>query len=226
MNLSDKLNKIQEVENSGLGVCHIVNGANNLVVSFASVNHNGFERKKSLVRMSEEIDIDILYLRGGWYIGGVSGIGKKVDDAISYFKDIFSKYEKIICVGSSAGGYGAILYGSLLNVDVVVAYIPQTDLEICRQNLRNPSYRHLSKLDCYSKYSNLKNVINESTEYFIRNKEAEMTGNWRGKTRVNVVEHGMHHFHNISEFPNVNWSDFDWFSYDDMFRIIRSEIQK
>lgn len=226
MNLSDKLDKIQEVENSDLQVCYIDGGAKNLVVSFASVNHDGFERKKSLVTMSETIDIDILYLRGGWYIDKINGIGETVDDSISYFKDIFSKYEKVICVGSSAGGYGAILYGSLLNVDVVVAHMPQTDLEICRRNLRNPSYRRLSKLDCYGKYSNLKNVINESTEYFVWNKEAEMTGNWRGKTRVNVVEHGMHHFRNISEFPNVHWSDFDWFSYDDMSGIIQSAIQK
>lgn len=226
MNLADNLDKIQEVENSNLQVCYIDDGAKNLIVSFASVNHGGFERKKSLVKMSEEIDIDILYLRGGWYIGGITGIGKNVDDSISYFKNIFSNYETIICVGSSAGGYGAILYGSLLNVDAVVAYIPQTDLEICRQNLRNPSYRRLSKLDSYGKYSNLKNVINESTDYYVRSKEAEITGNWRGKTRVNVVEHGMHHFRNISEFPNVHWSDFDWFSYDDMFGIIRSAIQK
>ena len=227
MNLSDKLDKIQEVENSDLQVCYIDDGAKNLVVSFASVNHGGFERKKSLVRMSEEIDIDILYLRGGWYIDKINGIGETVDDSISYLKDIFAKYEKVICVGSSAGGYGAILYGSLLNVDVVVAYIPQTDLQICRRKLpRNSDYRVLSHLSCYGKYSNLKNVINESTEYYVRSKEAEITKGLRGKTKLNIVEHGMHHFRNISEFPNVHWSDFDWFSYDDMSGIIQSAIQK
>lgn len=68
--------------------------------------------------------------RRGWYL---TGIGGGLDDWLS----ILVRLEGIVgdiapatvtAVGASAGGYAAILFGSMLDVDVVHAFGPQTTL--------------------------------------------------------------------------------------------------
>ena len=55
-------------------------------------------------------------------------------------------------MGTSAGGYASILFGSLCNnVDNVISFIPQTILD--------------NSIDL--KYSNLKNIINNNVNYII-----------------------------------------------------------
>ena len=90
-----------------------------------------FQRKTSLLELREKRnDFDVLYLRnrGKWNIGGLKGIGKNINHTIAFLKKEFAKYDKVICVGGSAGGYASLLFGSLLQVDSVVAMDAQTDL--------------------------------------------------------------------------------------------------
>jgi hypothetical protein len=55
-------------------------------------------------------------------------------------------------MGTSAGGYASILFGSLCNnINNVISFIPQTILN-------NP---------IYLKYVNLKNIINKNTKYIL-----------------------------------------------------------
>ena len=54
-------------------------------------------------------------------------------------------------MGTSAGGYASILFGSLCNVHKVISFIPQTILE-------NP---------INTIYKNLKNVINPNVNYIL-----------------------------------------------------------
>ena len=71
----------------------------------------------------ERNDFDVLYLRNQnkWYLGGLNGIGKNINHTIAFLKKEFAKYDKVICIGNSAGGYASLLFGSLLKVNKVIA---------------------------------------------------------------------------------------------------------
>ena len=89
-----------------------------------------------------------------WYHKGIKDISTNIDDTILYLNKIIKEgnYKKVIFMGTSAGGYASILFGSLCNnVDNVISFIPQTILD----NSIN------------LKYSNLKNIINNNVNYII-----------------------------------------------------------
>lgn len=44
------------------------------------------------------------------------------------------KFKKIICIGQSAGGYMSILFGNLLNVNKIVAFVPQINIYTVHMN--------------------------------------------------------------------------------------------
>ncbi len=89
-----------------------------------------------------------------WYHKGIQDITKNIDDTISHLNNIIKNgnYKKVIFMGTSAGGYASILFGSLCNnINNVISFIPQTILN-------NP---------IYLKYVNLKNIINKNTKYIL-----------------------------------------------------------
>ena len=88
-----------------------------------------------------------------WYHEGIKGISTNIDETKKYLDNKINEgnYEKIIFMGVSAGGYAAILFGSLCNVQHVISFIPRT-------NLINPINKN---------YKNLKTVINEKTKYLL-----------------------------------------------------------
>lgn len=113
------------------------------------------------------------------YHHGMQGISSNIDETVQYLRQRFEGYDKIITLGASAGGYAAILFGSLLKVDTVIAFIPQTILK--------------SK-DREDKYRNLTPFINSDTNYHIF-----------GDISIGD-ENNCHHIsqcENIAHFPNV-----------------------
>ena len=116
-----------------------------------------------------------------WYHNGIKDITNNIDETTLYLNNIIKdgNYEKTIFMGVSAGGYGAILFGSLCNsVNYVISFIPQTII-------KNP---------INSKYSNLKDVINKHTKYILY-------GN-KDITDINNNHHILH-CENIECFTNV-----------------------
>lgn len=116
-----------------------------------------------------------------WYHRGLQNITSTIDETVFYINKIIQdgNYEKIIFMGTSAGGYAAILFGSLCqNVNNVIAFYPQTIL-------KNP-------IDL--NYSNLKNKINDHTKYLL-------FGDTNMKDTRNV--HHILHCNNIESFQNV-----------------------
>lgn len=115
-----------------------------------------------------------------WYHKGIHGITNNIDYTILYLNKIIEdgNYEKVIFMGTSAGGYASILFGSLCdNVNNVISIIPQTIIN--------------KPID--SKYSNLKNIINKNTKYIIY-----------GDTSIqNDNHHHIRHCENIECFSNV-----------------------
>ena len=119
-----------------------------------------------------------------WYHKGIKDITNNIDETILYLNNIIKdgNYEKVIFMGTSAGGYGSILFGSMCNkvnnVNNVISFVPQTIIE-------NPINLN---------YSNLKNIINKNTKYILY-----------GDKSIQDINHIHHisHCENIECFTNV-----------------------
>jgi len=115
-----------------------------------------------------------------WYHKGIEGITNNITETICYLNNIFKSYEKVICMGISAGGYASILFGSLCNnVNNVISFIPQTIL-------KNP---------INNKFKNLKQVINNKTSYILYG-----DANVRDKNDLHHISHIL----NLQKFVNIN----------------------
>lgn len=62
-----------------------------------------------------------------WYLKGINADIDSPEKLYSFLKQE-TKGMKVICMGSSAGGYAAILYGSLLKAERVIAFNAQFEL--------------------------------------------------------------------------------------------------
>jgi len=51
-----------------------------------------------------------------------------MDETAAFLRDKIRGYERVVFLGNSGGGYAALLFGALLHVDKVVAFVPPTVL--------------------------------------------------------------------------------------------------
>ena len=86
------------------------------------------------------------------YHKGIHEITNNIDETIDYLRNEIKNYKNVICLGVSSGGYAAILFGSLLNINYVLAFIPQT---LRRNKNIDEKYRDISKF------------INGTTKYYL-----------------------------------------------------------
>ena len=166
----------------------LINGNKNLIICFGGMALQfglipPFEFLKYLSSLyTNKFDL-IFYIdhHQCWYHKGIKNITNNIDETTLYLNNIIKdvNYEKIIFMGVSAGGYAAILFGSLCdNVDHVISFTPQTILE-------KPINLN---------YSNLKNIINKNTKYILY-----------GDIKIKDINHCHHisHCRNIECFTNV-----------------------
>jgi pimeloyl-ACP methyl ester carboxylesterase len=66
-----------------------------------------------------------------WFQHGVPGFGETIDEVAASLKAIVDEQgiERLVVIGSSAGGYAALAFGALLRADLVLAFSPQTILD-------------------------------------------------------------------------------------------------
>jgi len=86
-------------------------------------------------KASGEIPVKRLFvrdLRQAWYHRGIPGHGADLDGVVAALGELLGEYdvERLVMVGNSAGGYAALLFGSLLGADVVLAFAPQTVIDL------------------------------------------------------------------------------------------------
>ena len=104
------------------------------VVSFASMGESGipggvprFEWCATL----DAIGCGQVRLRDpawNWYRAGVAGI-RGVPALADFINSLHARYDRVVTLGLSMGGYGALLYGMLAPVDLIIALSPQTNLD-------------------------------------------------------------------------------------------------
>lgn len=168
----------------------IINGNKNLIISFGGryLEHSyssifPFEFLNYLSSQYKN-NCDLIFFIDPdqcWYHNGIKDITKNIDGTVLYINNICKNgnYKKIIFMGTSAGGYAAILFGSICNnITNVISFIPQTIID-------NPKN---------SNYSNLKNIINKNTKYLLY-----------GDTSISDINdlHHISHCENIKCFENV-----------------------
>lgn len=100
-----------------------------------------------------------------WYQKGLLGLSTDIQQTVEVIKDrIPEKQENIYTVGTSAGGFAAILFGVLLNADKIIAFGPQTILtEEVFQNFKSLDSR-FQDINLESPFSDLKQIL-ETSEY-------------------------------------------------------------
>ena len=86
------------------------------------------------------------------YHQGIRGLSTNIDETVEYLRDKIKGYKKVVFLGNSAGGYATILFGSLLGVTSVLAFIPLT-------------VRRKEKVD--EKYRDISGYINGTTQYYL-----------------------------------------------------------
>ena len=104
-------------------------GYENIIVTFSSgVNRFLGETPKEFSKTMAKYNCDVLYLYDdllSWYVNGVKGY-ESVKLLSEYITDIISGYKNSGFLGSSMGGYGAILYSTLCNPNKCLSFCPQT----------------------------------------------------------------------------------------------------
>ena len=177
----------------------IINGHRKLIVCFGGLSpiFGGMPPYEFLSFLSKSYpaECDCVFIidkHQCWYHKGIDGLTTTIDDTVLYLNNTISKgnYDNVLFMGTSAGGYGAILFGSLCKIDTVVAFNPQTIL--------TPTIiaNHINlKNSINTQYINLKNSINNKTKYIVHGDIAN--------TDKNNIHHILH-CTNLEPYPNVS----------------------
>jgi hypothetical protein len=97
-----------------------------VVISFAGLGDE-FQFRNILSGMN----VNVIYIRDlkhHWYLNGLPDIGNDVNEVRAFFVEKIkaNSFKRVITIGASAGGFAALLYGTLIQADVVMTFSPQT----------------------------------------------------------------------------------------------------
>lgn len=95
-----------------------------------------------------------------WYLKGINKDINNIDKLVQLIREL-SLGLKIICVGSSAGGYIATIVGARLNAEMVYSFSGQFTLEKILSDRKDMIVNEMYK--DWLNYYNLKNIVEEST---------------------------------------------------------------
>ena len=152
---------------------------------------------------------DLLFVKDSYssaYHKGIKGISTDIPSTKEYLKNKIKGHTSVLFLGISGGGYASLLFGSLLSIHTVIAFIPPTVLY---------------KDDKDPEYSDIKKHINNVTLYFLYGD-------------LNVKDfydpHHISHCDRIGEFPNVHITRFHGLQLKELrnngtlFQIIKLKI--
>lgn len=129
------------------------------------VEKNFFEWYNTRINARKHIFIRDIFKQ--WYLEGINAELDSPEKIFEWLKGETEGYE-VVTVGSSAGGYSAVLYGSLLKVQKVIAFNAQFSLKAIADasgEKCNPLVYKYKNND-RSKYFELKDKLSDSVNYF------------------------------------------------------------
>ncbi len=174
------LNK-EELENTNNGCLADFNGHKNLLVSFGGISQGLGIPVFEFFNSISDIQCDKIYFRDynqAWYQKGVDSEFNHLDDIIKYLKIKITNnnYDKVCFLGNSMGGYAAILFGSILNIDTVISFAPQTFINRFNRRLYSDKRWSLQINEIYT-------FKNKRKEYFDLKKHLK---NNLDRTQINI----------------------------------------
>ncbi|MFT4803167.1 MAG: hypothetical protein ACJA2S_004807 [Cyclobacteriaceae bacterium] len=116
------------------GISSDIQNRDTLLVSFGGINQGLGMPVFEFARSIASVECDKLYLRDfaqQWYQKGIDSEIDNIASLINLLKATINerKYKKVCFLGNSMGGYAAILFGTILNVDTIVSFSPQTYID-------------------------------------------------------------------------------------------------
>ena len=129
------------------------------------VEKNFFEWYNTRINARKHIFIRDIFKQ--WYLEGINAKLDSPEKIFEWLKGETKGYE-VVTVGSSAGGYSAVLYGSLLKAQKVIAFNAQFSLKAIADESGekcNPLVYKYKNND-RSKYFELKDKLSDSVNYF------------------------------------------------------------
>lgn len=129
------------------------------------IKNNRFDWRKNIIYSARKV-ILIRDVFKTWYLKGINAELNNVEKVLDFLKQE-TKGLKVTCLGSSAGGYAAVLFGCLLQAERVFSFSGQFSLfhglnnEMIRRE--QPFLVESEKIPEINKYYSLKNLISEST---------------------------------------------------------------
>ena len=132
----------------------------------AIVKRDKYEWKNNLFPSMQK-HIFVRDLQKQWYIEGSSSVYNTTQLLVDKLAELTEGY-KIYTIGSSAGGFAALLYGSILNAQRVYAFNAQLDLNVVMENSSydvDPLlFKHVTN-PTFSKYFNVGDFLKPGIEY-------------------------------------------------------------
>lgn len=163
-----------------------------------------------------------------WYLTGVNHKLNSPSSLLEFLKSETANY-KIITIGSSAGGYAAVLYGQLLNAEKTYCFNAQFELLSLLKNSNESIdpiiFRHRQDV-CLLPYYDLRNFIHNpsSVYYFI-----SLYSSWDNSEYDHVKDLGMKTIlfktaHHGVPFPRVALKKLFESNFDEIYHIINKPI--
>lgn len=199
----------EEIEKTNHGKLTDFKGHKQLLVSFGGIQQALGIPVFEFFNSISDIPCDKIFFRDfhqQWYQKGVDSELNHIDKITDYLKKVIAQndYNKVCFLGNSMGGYAAILFGSILNIDTVIAFAPQSYIDRFNRFINSDKrwLEQISQVHSYknkkSKYFDLKKHLSKlksykteihiyySPNYSLDKKHAE-----RLKRKKNVILHSI-----------------------------------
>ena len=112
-----------------------------------------------------------------WYLSGINDFLNDPNKVFEFLKNESIGY-RVITIGSSAGGYAALLFGSMLKCDRIYAFNAQLNLRITMKNsnhLTDPILFEKVKEKDFEYFFDLSNFLNNKTDnYYFQSCNSKM----------------------------------------------------
>jgi pimeloyl-ACP methyl ester carboxylesterase len=105
-----------------------------LLLTFGGLGSSGGEPSFEFGSISSEIPVKRLFVRDphqSWYHRGTPQQGTSLESVAESLGALLAQHDidRLVVVGNSAGGYAALVFGTLLGADTVLSFAPQTVLD-------------------------------------------------------------------------------------------------
>jgi pimeloyl-ACP methyl ester carboxylesterase len=106
-----------------------------LLIAFGGLNRLIGIPPFEFLSLTGELPVKRMFVRDqreAWYHRGIPQHGRSIEEIADSLGRLISEHrvERLVVAGNSAGGYAALLFGTLLGAETVLSFAPQTTLDL------------------------------------------------------------------------------------------------